>query len=175
MPKFSYGNQKEIIPTATLSKTTSLKGTLRFDGIICIMGKFNGTIEAKGDLIVGQGASVECDHIYVNSITVHGLVNAKIRAEGKVDLLSGSEVHGDIRAGRLRIADSVLFEGSCSMINEGAEAEIFTMTTAEIKAALRPDVYGIRADTDDVSEKSAAEDSKDGEDEAKDEPDGVLV
>jgi cytoskeletal protein CcmA (bactofilin family) len=172
MPKFPYGNQKEIVPTATLSKTTNLKGILRFDGIICIMGKFNGTIEAKGDLIVGKGSYVECDHIYVNSITVHGMVRAKIKAEGKVDLMSGSEVHGDIRAGRLRIADGVLFEGSCSMINEGAEAEIFTMTTPEIKAALRPDVYGIRTDAEGVGGKPSAED---GKDDAENTPDGVLV
>jgi cytoskeletal protein CcmA (bactofilin family) len=136
------------------------------------MGKFNGTIEAKGDLIVGKGSHVECDHIYVNSITVHGMVRAKIKAEGRVDLMSGSEVHGDIRAGRLRIADGVLFEGSCSMIDEGAEAEIFTMTTPEIKAALRPDVYGIRTDAESVEEKPPVED---GKDDVANKTDGVLI
>lgn len=131
------------------------------------MGKFDGSIEAKGDLIVGKGAHVECDYINVNSITVHGLVTAKIEAKGKVDLMSGSEVHGDIHAGRLRIADNVLFEGSCSMIDEGAETEIFDMTTAEIKTALR---RGIRTDADEVSEITAAEDDKNG---IGDETDGV--
>jgi cytoskeletal protein CcmA (bactofilin family) len=142
MPSFLYNNQKETVPTATLSKTTSLKGVLRFDGIVCIMGRFNGTIEAKGDLVVGKGANVECDHIYVNSITVHGLVAAQIRAEDKVDLMQGSEVRGDIRAGRLRIADGVLFEGSCDMIDGDGDVEIFSLSTPEIKAALRPDIYG---------------------------------
>jgi cytoskeletal protein CcmA (bactofilin family) len=146
---FLYDTQKEVIPTATLSKTTSLKGIMHFDGLICIMGKFNGTIEAKGDLIVGKGAQVECDHIVVNSITVHGMVTARIQAEDKVDLMTGSEVHGDIRAGRLRIADGVLFEGRCSMIDEGNEAEIFSLSTPEIKAALRPGIYGIQPDSQD--------------------------
>lgn len=145
MSQFLYGNKKEPVPTATLSKTTSFNGILHFDGLICIMGRFNGTIEAKGDLIIGKGAQVDCDHIYVNSITVHGMVISRINANDKVDLMSGSEVHGDIRAGRLRIADGVLFEGCCSMINEGNEAEIFSMSTPEIKAALRPDVYGAQA------------------------------
>ncbi|MDR2795760.1 MAG: polymer-forming cytoskeletal protein [Spirochaetaceae bacterium] len=145
MPQFLYEKKKEIVPTATLSKTTSLTGVLHFDSLICIMGRFNGTIEAKGDLIVGKGAKVECDHICVNSITVHGMVRSRIDAKDKVDLMSGSELHGDIRAGRLRIADGVLFEGCCSMINEGREAEIFSMSTPEIKAALRPDVYGAEA------------------------------
>ncbi|MDR2445306.1 MAG: polymer-forming cytoskeletal protein [Spirochaetaceae bacterium] len=153
MSQFLYGNKKELVPTATLSKTTSFKGVLHFDGLICIMGRFNGTIEAKGDLIVGKGAQVDCDHIYVNSITVHGMVTSQINANDKVDLMSGSEVHGDIRAGRLRIADGVLFEGRCSMINEGSEAEIFSMSTPEIKAALRPDVYGAQVDRHDTAEQ----------------------
>ncbi|MDR3357158.1 MAG: polymer-forming cytoskeletal protein [Spirochaetaceae bacterium] len=146
MPQSVYKNKNDPVPTATLSKTTSLTGILHFDGLICIMGRFTGTIEAKGDLIIGKGAQVECDHIYVNSITVQGTLRSMINAKDKVDLMSGSEVHGDIRAGRLRIADGVLFEGRCSMINEGNEAEIFSMSTPEIKAALRPDVYGPQAD-----------------------------
>jgi cytoskeletal protein CcmA (bactofilin family) len=139
----SFINQKETVPTATLSKTTSLKGVLHFDGLVCIMGRFNGTIEAKGDLIIGKGAFVECDHIHVHSVTVQGMLTAQIQAEDKVDLMTGSEVRGDIRAGRLRIADGVLFEGQCSMINDSANnAEIFLLPTPEIKAALRPDIYG---------------------------------
>jgi cytoskeletal protein CcmA (bactofilin family) len=175
MPKFLYVNQKESAPTATLSETTSLKGVLRFDGIICIMGRFNGTIEAKGDLIVGKGARVECDHIYVNSITVHGLVTAKIQAEDKVDLMSGSEVHGDIRAGRLRIADGVLFEGFCSMIDEGNAADIFTMATPEIKAALRPGIYGVQAGLENLAKESEEYGRAENADKAKSGTGGVLI
>jgi cytoskeletal protein CcmA (bactofilin family) len=159
MPQFFNENKKDIVPTATLSKTTSLKGVLHFDGLICIMGRFNGTIEAKGDLIVGRGAELDCDHIHVNSITVHGTVTSQINAKDKVDLMPGSEVHGDIRAGRLRIADGVMFEGRCSMINEGREAEIFSMSTPEIKAALRPDIYGAQAEAADPADQPAAESS----------------
>jgi cytoskeletal protein CcmA (bactofilin family) len=155
MSSFLYNNQKEVTPTATLSKTTTLKGVLRFDGIVCIMGRFNGTIEAKGDLIVGKGANVECDHIYVNSITVHGLVTAHIRAEDKVDMMQGSEVRGDIRAGRLRIADGVLFEGNCDMIDGDGDVDIFSLSTPEIKAALRPDVYGPKKAVSDKAENAA--------------------
>ncbi|MDR1363852.1 MAG: polymer-forming cytoskeletal protein [Spirochaetaceae bacterium] len=151
MASFLYNNQKEIVPAATLSKTTSFSGVLHFDGVICIMGKFNGTIEAKGDLIVGKGALVDCDHIHVHSITVHGAVTADIIAEDKVDLNTGSEVHGDIRAGRLRIADGVLFEGCCSMIDNVCGVELFSLSTPEIKAVLRPDVR----DTPDGAETGA--------------------
>ncbi|MDR2659724.1 MAG: polymer-forming cytoskeletal protein [Spirochaetaceae bacterium] len=156
MASFLYDNQKEIAPTATFSKTTSFNGVLHFDGVVCIMGKFNGTIEAKGSLIVGKGAQVDCDHIFAHSITVHGVVNAEIKAEDKVDLTTGSEVHGDISAGRLRIADGVLFEGRCNMIDKSGGIELFSLSTPEIKAALQPDVYAL-------PETTEAPETKDGD------------
>ncbi|MDR0383574.1 MAG: polymer-forming cytoskeletal protein [Spirochaetaceae bacterium] len=164
MPSFFDNNQKDAVPTATFSKTTRLKGFLRFDGIVCIMGKFSGTIEAKGDLIVGKGAKVECDHIYVRSITAHGSVTAHIKAEDKVDLMQGSEVRGDIRAGRLRIADGVLFEGRCSMIDRDAGTELFSLSTPQIKAALRPDIYGIRYASEDAESASGMLETSPGAD-----------
>ncbi|GHV83403.1 hypothetical protein AGMMS50212_07430 [Spirochaetia bacterium] len=128
---------KENTPVVTLSESTVLRGTLRFAQTLCIRGKFYGTIESPGNLIIDKGALVEADHIYVKSITVHGFVAADIRAEDKVDLMTGAQVKGDIAAGRLRIADGVLFEGQCCMTNAGKEVEIFARGTDEIKAELQ--------------------------------------
>jgi cytoskeletal protein CcmA (bactofilin family) len=55
----------------------------------------------------------------------------------KVDMLSGAEVHGDVTAARLRIADGVLFDGQCSMTAVDKEVEIFSRPTEEIKAELQ--------------------------------------
>lgn len=131
-------SQKTTGRIVTLSDTTSLKGVLRFKQTLCIRGKFNGTIEAQqGDLIVEKGAAVEADSIRVTNIAVYGSVTAPVHAGDKIDLYTGAEVRGDLVAGRLRIADGVLFEGKCSMIDTGKEVEIFSRPTAEIKAELR--------------------------------------
>jgi cytoskeletal protein CcmA (bactofilin family) len=121
----------------TFSKTTKFKGTLRFKGQLCIQGLFDGTIESEGDLHVDKGAQVKADTIRVNAITVQGNVNADIFAGGKADLKSGAEVHGDLTAGQLRIADGVLFEGRCSMANTNETIEIFSRPIPEIKAEMR--------------------------------------
>ncbi|MDR2490825.1 MAG: polymer-forming cytoskeletal protein [Spirochaetaceae bacterium] len=120
----------------TLAPTTELNGFLRFKDSLCIRGKFRGTIEAEGSLIVDKGANVEADHISVSAITVYGKVAASVKAEDKVDLFTGAEVHGDITAGRLRIADGVIFEGTCNMIDNDKEIEIFARPNEEIKAEL---------------------------------------
>jgi cytoskeletal protein CcmA (bactofilin family) len=123
-------------PIVTLSENTVLKGILHFKETLCIRGKFTGTIEAEGNLIVDKGAVVEADHIYVHSLTVHGQVAAEVHADDKVDLMTGACVRGDLTAGRLRIADGVLFEGQCSMINSDKDVEIFMRSANEIKTAL---------------------------------------
>ncbi|MDR3123277.1 MAG: polymer-forming cytoskeletal protein [Treponema sp.] len=123
--------------TVVLGDRTNLNGFLRFKETLCIQGKFKGTIEAAGSLIVGRGAVVEADHITVESLTVYGTVVGAIYARDKVDMLSGAEVRGDCVAARLRIADGVFFEGQCSMTGVDKEVEIFSRPTEEIKAELQ--------------------------------------
>ncbi|MDR3301502.1 MAG: polymer-forming cytoskeletal protein [Spirochaetaceae bacterium] len=131
--------KKSAQPIVTLSDTTTFKGVLRFKEMLCIRGNFSGTIQAEsGELIIDKGAAVQADLISVTSLTVYGTVRAPVRASDKIDLCSGAEIRGDLAAGRLRIADGVIFEGKCSMIDAGKEdIEIFARPTSEIKAELR--------------------------------------
>jgi cytoskeletal protein CcmA (bactofilin family) len=128
--------KKKDHSTVTLAPTTELTGFLRFKNSLCIRGRFKGIIEAEGNLIVDKGAAVEADHIAVDSISVYGKVTATVRADDKVDLYNGAEIYGDISAGRLRIADGVIFEGNCTMIDGEKEIEIFSRPNEEIKAEL---------------------------------------
>jgi cytoskeletal protein CcmA (bactofilin family) len=117
--------------------STTFGGYLKFSEAVCIQGKFRGTIEATGDLIVDKGAVVETDHISVSSLIVYGTFVGTVQAKDKVDMLSGAEVRGDITAARLRIADNVHFEGQCNMIGIDKDVEIFSRPTVEIKAELQ--------------------------------------
>jgi len=120
-----------------LGKTVVMDGFLRFKETLCIQGKFKGTIEATGALIVDKGAVVDVDHVSVTSLTVHGSVGGQVRVVDKIDMLSGSQVRGDVSASRLRIADGVLFEGQCSMTGTEREVEIFSRPTQEIRVDLQ--------------------------------------
>ena len=117
--------------------STSFNGFLRFKESLCIQGRFKGTIEASGALIVDKGAVVEADHISVSSLLVYGTVIGAVHAVDKIDMFPGAEVHGDLTAARLRIADGVLFEGQCSMTGISKDVEIFSRPTEEIKAELQ--------------------------------------
>jgi cytoskeletal protein CcmA (bactofilin family) len=117
--------------------TVSMDGFLKFKETLCLQGKFKGTIEATGALIVDKGASVEADHVSVSSLTIHGDVSGQVRAVDKVDMLNGSHVRGDVAAARLRIADGVLFEGQCIMTGTEREIDIFSRPAEDIRADLK--------------------------------------
>ena len=131
------GKKKEGPRVVVFGNSTSFNGFLRFKESLCIQGKFKGTIEASGDLIVDKGAVVEADHISVTSLMVYGTVIGAVHAVDKIDMFPGAEVHGDLSAARLRIADGVLFEGQCNMTGISKDVEIFSRPTEEIKAELQ--------------------------------------
>ena len=124
-------------PVVVFGNSTSFNGYLRFKESLCIQGKFKGTIDASGALIVDKGAVVEADRISVSSLMVYGTVIGAIHAQDKIDMFPGAEVRGDVVAARLRIADGVLFEGQCSMTGISKDVEIFSRPTEEIKAELQ--------------------------------------
>ena len=129
--------KKDSSSIVVFGNSTSFNGHLRFKETLCIQGKFKGTIEASGALIVDKGAVVEADRISVSSIMVYGTVVGAIHAQDKIDMFPGAEVRGDLTAARLRIADGVLFEGQCSMTGISKDVEIFSRPTEEIKAELQ--------------------------------------
>ncbi|MCL2066409.1 MAG: polymer-forming cytoskeletal protein [Treponema sp.] len=132
MPKHE-GKKKEA-DVVVLGKGTRFNGVLKFKSALRIQGKFKGTIDATGALTVDKDAVVEADRITVSSLTVHGSVAGAISAVDKVDMMSGAQVRGDVKAARLRIADGVLFEGHCSMTGVEKEIEIFSRPIEDIKA-----------------------------------------
>jgi len=128
--------RKKESSVVTFGKQTSFSGHLKFQETLLVQGKFKGTIDAAGALIVDKEAVVDADRITVSSLTVYGTVIGDIHAIDKVDMMSGAKVQGDVTAARLRIADGVLFEGQCSMTSVDKEVEIFSRPVEEIKAEL---------------------------------------
>jgi cytoskeletal protein CcmA (bactofilin family) len=140
--------EKEDDKVIVFDKTANFDGFLKFERTVCLQGKFHGTIEAAGALIVDKDAVVDADHIYVKSLFVYGTVNGHIKAEDQVDMFEGSSVRGDVEAVRLRIADGVLFEGQCNMAHVDTHIDIFDRPSEEIKAELQQEIPGTPVNAD---------------------------
>ncbi len=120
-----------------LGKETFFSGVLHFTDELRILGAFEGTIEAEGNLYIEKNSVCNVNHISASSVVISGKVTGDVVSHDRLELHSGSELHGNVTASKLRIADDVLFEGQVSMIQNKREIDIFSAKGSEIKDSLR--------------------------------------
>jgi len=111
--------------TTTLGRETDFNGVMRFKDSLKIDGTFSGEIVSTGFLYVEQGATITAN-IHVGSVVVGGTIKGNIEATEKLEMLSTGKVYGNIRTGKLKIADGVIFEGKCEMIRNPQAVNVFS-------------------------------------------------
>jgi cytoskeletal protein CcmA (bactofilin family) len=111
------GNDKAETHLETIvGAESSFQGTLRSKGSVRIDGKIEGGVSAEG-VILGDRGEVQGD-ISARTVVVGGKVTGNIHATESLELLSKSQVFGDLHAPQLLIAEGAIFEGSCLMASE---------------------------------------------------------
>lgn len=135
-------NEKTESPEKVKKNITVLGQETEFDGVIeftdnlVITGKFNGTINATGDLEIEKTAICNVDTINANSLVISGKVAGSINAPERVEMCSGSKVSGDVVTSRIRIADNVEFDGQVTMLDSVPDVDLFSVASSEYKKAM---------------------------------------
>jgi excisionase family DNA binding protein len=107
-----------------LDVDASMQGTLSFKDPVNlrINGKFEGNLDTKGNLTIGQSAIVLAD-IIGDNIIVGGRVKGNILAKESLTLLPTAIVEGNISPCKLNITEGAILEGRCSMLRDFLNAE----------------------------------------------------
>ena len=89
-------------PTSPVERVTSVlgpginwAGNLTGSGGIRIEGTFEGKIQIKGMLVVGETGRVTCENVVANTVIVAGAIKGNITAE-KLQIRSTGRVWGDV-------------------------------------------------------------------------------
>jgi cytoskeletal protein CcmA (bactofilin family) len=98
---------------------SSFQGNLRSKGSVRIDGKIEGGVSAEG-VIIGERGEVQGD-ISARTVVVGGRITGNVHATESLELLTKSQVFGDLHAPQLLIAEGAIFEGSCLMASEKAK------------------------------------------------------
>jgi excisionase family DNA binding protein len=111
--------KEEMIPQQEekmLDVSASMQGTLRFDDPVNlrINGKFEGTLDTKGKLMVGQSADIRAN-ITGESISVAGVITGNIKAAKLLKLESTARLAGDVEAPRISISEGAVINGQINM------------------------------------------------------------
>ncbi len=95
-------------------KSVKIKGNITSQDSILIEGKFNGNINVKETLTIGESGNVN-GKIEANSINVMGKVKGEIRTNQKLRVLSTAKIKGDIFSNSVIIQEGGVFNGNMNM------------------------------------------------------------
>lgn len=99
-----------------LDVDASMQGTMAFKDPVNlrINGKFEGKLDTRGNLTIGQNAEVKAD-ITGEDITIAGKVNGNITATSRLRIIAPAQVSGDIKTPTLSISEGAVLNGRCQM------------------------------------------------------------
>ena len=115
---------KKKLEEKMMDVDAAMQGSLVFKDPVNlrINGKFEGTLETKGNLTLGPTAIILAD-IVGDNIVIGGRVKGKITAKESLTLLPSAVVEGHIYPAKLNIAEGAILEGQCSMLHDFLNTE----------------------------------------------------
>jgi len=103
-----------------LDVDASMQGTMSFKDPVNLQinGRFEGTLDTRGTLMVGEKAFVSAN-IVGDEITIAGRVTGEVVAKKSLKLISPARVDGNIRTPLLEISKGAVLNGNCQMVLSG--------------------------------------------------------
>ncbi len=100
---------------------------------IRIDGTFEGKIQSKGRVVIGESALIKGD-IICNDIDLWGKVEGNVYVKDTLALKEGCVVNGNLHIKKLSVELGATFNGNCRTITE-AEFDKMAGVTAPVKAS----------------------------------------
>ena len=106
-----------------LEVDASMTGTMVFKDPVNLQinGRFEGTLDAKGNLAIGEKADVKAT-IKGDSVSVSGTVNGDITAGNRVELTATARVRGKVTSPRIVMQEGAVLNGTLDMSSGAATA-----------------------------------------------------
>lgn len=101
-----------------IGSNTQFEGKFVSSGNVRMDGKFSGSLEVSGNILVGESASVEAD-INARNVSIAGSVRGNVTGN-KVQLLRTGRIWGDISASALTTEEGAFIDGKITMVGHAA-------------------------------------------------------
>src|SRR3989338_2176506 len=130
--------QEQASTEKWLEVDASMTGTLTFKDPVNLQinGRFEGTLNTKGKLSIGEKAHVKAT-IQGESISVSGTVNGNLTATQRVELLPSARVTGKVSSPRVVMQEGAILHGTLEMVATSTPSA--WITTEELARYLEVD------------------------------------
>ncbi|HUT65828.1 MAG TPA: polymer-forming cytoskeletal protein [Spirochaetota bacterium] len=145
--------KNDNVMNSIIGEGSMFEGKFYISGSLQIDGRFEGEIQTRDQLIVGETGKVKTD-IIAKRVVVGGTVIGNIEAGEEVSLLSTGRVLGNIRAPRVNIAEGVVVKGEIS-IDAGQKKDVKSIIEESFDAGSKLSDVTKRKDTGKDSSEDA--------------------
>ena len=104
-----------------IAADATFEGTLRASSDVRISGRFDGTLDVEGRVVVAEGGTVEGEIMAAN-IDVAGTVEGELVSSELLVLRASAVVEGQLQSERLVIEEGAVFHGECIMGEQARKA-----------------------------------------------------
>lgn len=100
---------------ARIGKTIVICGEVKGSEDLMLDGRVEGTVSlGENRLTIGPNANISAD-LSARDVLIMGRVQGNVVASGRVELRTGCNLEGDIKAMRLAIEDNAIFHGKVDL------------------------------------------------------------
>ena len=101
-----------------IGSNCEIEGKFTSSGNVRMDGKFKGTLEITGNILVGESADISAD-INARNISIAGTVRGNVTGS-KVQLLRTGKIWGDISSSALTTEEGAFIDGKITMVGHSA-------------------------------------------------------
>ena len=109
--------KEETVIKAYLGVDALFKGNLSFEGTVRIDGKFEGEVNTKDTLIIGETGEIIAD-VKAGTVICKGRMKGSIVASKKVEMHNLSKIVGNVQTPALNIELGAVLDGNCDMTGQ---------------------------------------------------------
>jgi len=113
--------KKEELPIKAYLGTDALfKGVLSFEGTVRIDGKFEGTVNTKDTLVIGETGDMQAD-VEAGIVVCKGKLRGTVVASKKIEMHPASKILGNVQTPALSMELGAVLDGNCNMTGRESE------------------------------------------------------
>lgn len=134
-------NNVNLNEVSRISAGTTFKGEIITSGDIRIDGQFDGVLNTKGRLVVGESAQVNGNVICQNVDFSGKMGKGTIYVADTLSLKGGCSVDGDLRYKRLQVELDAKINGNLNVLSDAEFNQVSNQSApaaAAVKTAVKP-------------------------------------
>jgi cytoskeletal protein CcmA (bactofilin family) len=106
-----FNRAKPAIALTYIGANSEFNGSLHVEGKLRVDGIVHGAVEVHGDMEVSGTGLIEGPELRAHNLVIHGVVKARVVAEGRLTLSRTARLEGDVVANALEIEAGAFYVG----------------------------------------------------------------